>query len=176
MEAKPSRFGSGEESGSRPDGVHVSVAVGGATFTASGPTDAVREFFDDFKALLAAGVPSPPPIDQQADRPAAGTPPPAGPPLRIGEFARQLDLKGNPNRAAAIVVWSARYGDKAELSRGDIETLWRQTSWKKAGNLTRDIAQALRSGLLHREGAGNRSVYSATGLGEQQTDAARIAG
>jgi len=88
--------------------------------------------------------------------------------LPLKPFVAALKLRGNKEKAAAILAWSAESGSEPALNIADLEKLWRKTPFKMPSNLARDLRNAEAEGWLRREGkeGSPEARYSITGYGE----------
>ena len=144
----------------------LSVTLGGASFTGAGPAERVMAALEKFSELVANVD-----LDLAAESTAEeGEPAAEVKPAAAGEkeplpvFLRSKKLKGNVETAAAIVAWAQKHDGKTQGVRsGEIATYWRGTSVKEPGNLGRDLGNAIKAGLLHREGG----RYTVTGFGKE---------
>jgi hypothetical protein len=145
----------------------LSITLGRASFTAAGEARLVMEALEKFSALVEA----PEPAGGEEEGGEEGEGAPAAPVKRASKGEKQplpvfLDgrkLKNNQEFAAAIVAWAQKYNGKASgIKPADIATYWRGTKQKEPGNLRRDLGDAVKAGLLHREGG----FYTVTGFGK----------
>jgi hypothetical protein len=156
----------------------LSVTVGGASFTGTGPADRVMAALERFSALVAEYGVAPPAgtSGEQAaadaagagetDEPAAAATPPqesAASKVPLPRFLESDAIKGNSKIATAIVVWAADHEQKDGLTTGEIEKYWKSTKLKVPRNTSRDIGAAVKEGWLHRDGR----TLSATGYGRE---------
>lgn len=145
----------------------LTITLGGASFTAAGPAEQVMTALERFSDLLASGDLD---IEDEPSGEPEGQPPadvePAAPdekePLPV--FLKARTLKGNTATATAIVAWAQKHDGKTQgVKSGEIATYWRGTNLKEPGNLGRDLARGIKTGLLHRE-SGHHTV---TGFGKK---------
>jgi hypothetical protein len=147
--------------------LELSVTLGGASFTGTGPADQVMTALEKFSELvvnadvdiLAEGT------GGEEGEPAAEVKPAAPDekePLPV--FLKSKKLKGNVETATAIAAWAQKHDGKTEgVRNGEIAAYWRTTNLREPGNLGRDLGNAIKAGLLHRE-AGR---YTVTGFGKE---------
>jgi hypothetical protein len=144
----------------------LSVTLRGASFTGAGPADRVMAALEKFSELVASA--SLDVVDESSEEPegepAAEVKPAAADekePLPV--FLKSKTLKGNVEAAAAIVAWAQKHDGKTQgVKSAEIAAYWRGTSLKEPGNLGRDLGNAIKAGLLHREGG----RYTVTGFGK----------
>jgi hypothetical protein len=94
--------------------------------------------------------------------------------MTLPAFLARLTFKGGAQTGAAIVAWSAQHADKDKLTPAEVQVLWRQTKYKvpsNLGNLTRDLNQAVKQGLLRKEGERKDLVFYADAYEQQQVEA-----
>jgi hypothetical protein len=158
--------------------LNLSVSIGSASFSASGDKQVVLDAYEDFKALLES-LPVPAPTREAPASPApdAGAAPPDGAAvasvksptsLPLKPYLEGLTLKGNKEKATAIVAWSAESGEKAALTVTDVEKLWKKTPFRAPANLPRDLRKAEAEGWIERQGKDGspEATYSINGYGE----------
>jgi hypothetical protein len=153
--------------------LELSIALGPATFQASGPAEVVMHALEEFKRLAATAPAANPKPQPQREREtpqdpgdgAAATPPQqsAASKVPLPKFLQSPLIKDNPAIATAIVVWAADHDGKTSLTTGEIEKYWKGTPLKVPGNISRDISKAVKSGWLLR----NQKSYSASGHGRE---------
>jgi hypothetical protein len=158
--------------------LELSVTLGAASFTGSGPADQVMAALERFSALMAdhataasedsAGAAAGAPADSSSE-PDAGTAAPTPPQqstaskMPLPKFLERDSVKSNPEVATAIVVWAADHDGKASVGTADVERYWKGTPLKVPANLPRDISKAVKSGWLIRDG----KELTATGFGRE---------
>lgn len=160
------------------------MTVGNAAFSASGETQVVLDAYADFKKYLeaaptVAAADTRPPSEGAAGEHPAEQSEPVGtsePPaevksptaLPLKPYLARLKLRGNKEKATAIIAWSAESGQKAALTLAEIEQLWKKTPFKAPSNLPRDVRNAEAEGWLESQGkAGSPdTTYSINGYGE----------
>lgn len=144
--------------------LELSITLGDATFTASGSSDIVMSALSEFKAMLG-DVPR---AKRDARKTHAGAEEPSGggeKKVVLPLFVKERNPKGNPLTATAIVAWAQIYGDRADgITAAEALKLWKTTSMKPPGNLSRDMASAAKEGLLEKKG----TTYTVTGHGKTQ--------
>jgi hypothetical protein len=149
----------------------LSVTLGDASFSASGEADLVLRKFAEFKALASpSGAPTaakPRKVIAQAEPTPDVSPDVKSPTtLPLKPFLSRHKLRGNKEKAAAVLAWSAESGEKHKLTFAELETLWKRTGFKTPTNLTRDVRAAAKEGWLESEGAGKDEVFFIAGYGE----------
>lgn len=153
----------------------LSVTLGEHSFSASGKHDLVLKAFEEFKALTGHGEAS-----HSAERKGAavgkGKPskaPKAPGGMTLPAFLARLTLKGGAQTGTAIVAWSAQHTDNDKLTPAEVQTLWKQTKYKvpsSLGNVTRDLNNAVKQGLLRKEGERKDLVFYADTYEQQQVE------
>lgn len=154
----------------------LSITLKDAAFSAHGDASTVLDAYEDFKSLLSmspqadGGTPETESQDKASKASSSGfdgSVPHTDLPLK--PFLSEHNLKGNKEKATAIVAWSGGSGNEASLAVADIEKLWKKTSFKAPKNLARDIRKAEAEGWLHRDGkAGSPdATFTLTGYGQQ---------
>lgn len=150
----------------------LSISYGDASFSAQGDVSVVLDAYKDFKNLIGSN--EPPKEDAPAAAPKSSKSSTAQPSsgstdLPLKPFLSELDLKGNKEKATAIVAWAAASDTQNVLTIGEIEKLWKKAPFKAPSNLRRDVRTAETEGWLHREGkAGSPdATYQVTGYGQQ---------
>ncbi|MBF6621256.1 MAG: hypothetical protein ITG02_13640 [Patulibacter sp.] len=160
--------------------LELSVTFGANDFSAAGDASVVTSLYHDFKqAIQTVGAPAlsaePPTTDrnveqqsatQEASDPAVVKAPTK---LPLKPYLDRLKLRGNKEKAAAIVAWSAESGGKASLTIAEIEALWkRDAPFRLPSNLGRDVRAAKSEGWLDSDGADKspNTTYSVNGYGE----------
>lgn len=155
--------------------LELSVTVGDAAFSASGETAVVLETYADFKKLLGGPRPvHPPKRGTTAPEFEAGSDdaPPAAPErhtnLPLKPYLEQFKLKGNKEKATAILAWSAESGEKTALTVSEVEKLWKRTPFKLPTKLARDLRAAEGEGWLDSQGKSGspNATFSINGYGE----------
>jgi hypothetical protein len=162
--------------------LELSFTVGGWSFSAPGPTEVVLDVYADFKkfskagpAIAPTGAPAAPPAPVAptdgggvADTPGVQVEVKAPTNLPLKPYLARLDLKGNKEKATAVVAWSAESGDKPALTVSEIEQLWKKTPFKAPSNLARDVRKAESEGWLdaHGKPGSPDTTYSINGYGE----------
>jgi len=149
-----------------PGAFELSITIGDASFSASGPSDLVLSSFAEFKELVASGAKpparTPKPAAVSADNQNApdGTVETRQVTTRaLKPFLGEHTLKGNKEKITAILAWSAeRDGEKDKLSRDELKTLWKQTGKVPAG-FSRDLRAAEVEGWIESEGKGQGTVF-----------------
>ena len=140
----------------------LSITVGDATFTASGPSTLVMKALDEFKGLVA----TPPPRRQQREKAdeakgdtsvgdGTGAIPGIDKPLSV--FVKRT-WANQAAKATAIVLWARERDKKPSLKPGEIEDYWRKTPGKAVKNPAQVCSDAVKKGWLHGEGRGSYSV------------------
>jgi len=139
----------------------LSVGIGDATFTASGPADLVMKALADFRELVA----STPTKRQARDKeglskekvtPGDGTDlPDTDKPLAT--FVKRK-WENQAAKATAIVLWAREREGKQSLKPSEIEAYWRKTSGSAVKNPSQVCTDAVKKGWLHNEGNGTYSV------------------
>lgn len=154
----------------------LSITLKDAAFSAQGDVSTVFDAYKDFKSLLS--------MKPEAGGEASTTDLPGGPShessaqsdlsashtdLPLKPYLSELKLKGNKEKATAIVAWSGSSGAKAALTLTEIEKLWKKTPFKAPSNLARDLRQAEAEGWLHREGKSGSpdATFQLNGYGQQ---------
>jgi hypothetical protein len=149
-----------------PEHLNISVSVGTASFSGEGPADRVMAALEKFTDLIAtADLDSAPefPADEEGAPPAAVKPAKTGEKEPLPVFLKSKTLSGNIEVATAIVAWAQKHDGKSDgIKTGEIATYWRGTKLKEPGNLTRDLGNAIKAGMLHRESG----RYTVTGFGK----------
>lgn len=160
-----------------PDHLDLSVTVGGASFTGTGPAERVMAALERFSTLVGNHGATPPPartvsaVDDDATAEGAEESEAAAPPQRespasqvpLPKFLERDTIKNNSQIATAIVVWAADHDGKTSVTNTDINNYWKGTRLRAPANLARDIQNAVRSGWLNREG----KSFAATGYGRE---------
>jgi hypothetical protein len=156
----------------------LTISVGSWSFSASGEKKTVLDTYADFKKFLTEGQAPPVPKDLQdrqkppADNNGSSSDPEAKgdrtTTLPLKPYLDKLELKGNKEKATALIAWSGESGTKAALTVSEVEALWKKGPFKAPGNLARDIRKAESEGWLDSDGtAGSSDVtYSINGYGE----------
>jgi hypothetical protein len=147
--------------------LELSVTLGGASFTGTGPADRVMAALEKFSELVATvdlDV-----LDAESGEP-EGAPAadvkPAAPDEKVvlPVFLKDRTLEGNIEIATAIVAWAQKNDEKTQgLKPAEVATYWRGTNVKEPGNLRRDLRNAVKAGLLHS----SSGQYTVTGFGKK---------
>jgi hypothetical protein len=148
----------------------LDVRFGEDSFSASGKPDLVLKAYEDFKALTGHGGDHPPPI-VAAKRAARSTQTNTHDEVLLQEFLTTLNLKGNGQVGAAILAWSAQYGEKEKLTVLELHELWEQTEHRApspASNIPRDLASAIKKGWVKKEGKGQGQTFHAQAYGQKE--------
>ena len=151
----------------------LAVTLGNSSFSASGDPDLVLRMFGEFKELAAA-TPDPPSRAERREPTESAKPSGGGSTvdttnLPLKPFLSRLELRGNRERATAMIAWSAESGGAKQLTITQINELWKKTSFKapsNLGNLGRDVRSAAKEGWLDSEGTGKDEVFSINGYGD----------
>lgn len=152
----------------------LSVTIGDDSFSASGNHDLVLKAFEDFKVLTGQSGTPDAPEQKAASRPKAKLrASKAGGDMTLPAFLARLTIKGGAQTGAAIVAWSAHHADNDKLTPTEVQALWKQTKYKvpsSLGNLTRDLNNAVKQGLLRKEGDRKDQVFYADAYEQQQVE------
>jgi hypothetical protein len=158
----------------RQDTLELSISLGGASFSASGETSVVLGAYADFKSLIGqrADPIHEKPTNRRED--AEGSTSTASDGVRsttslpLKPYLAQCTLRGNKEKATAILAWLASSDQQAALKLTEIEDLWRKTGLKPPSNLARDLAAAESEGWIDAQGKARSPVrtYSINGYGE----------
>jgi hypothetical protein len=144
--------------------LELSITLGDATFTASGSSDIVMSALTEFKAMLG----DTPSAKREARKPHTEGEETNGKQEKktvLPLFIKDRNPKGNPLTATAIVAWAQLHGDRPDgITAAEALKLWKTTSMKPPGNLSRDMASAAKDGLLEKKGP----TYTTTGHGKTQ--------
>jgi hypothetical protein len=158
--------------------LELSITVGGSSFSASGETSVVLDAYADFKEFVrsvsTAPAPEPLPASEEVVQADEGSAPEASGPqaikaptsLPLKPYLDRLKLRGNKEKATAIIAWSGESGEKASLTVEEVEKLWKNTSFKVPKNLARDIGKAESEGWLDSQGKRGSRTHSISGYGE----------
>lgn len=154
--------------------LELSVTVGNWSFSASGETSVVLDAYADSKEFVGATPTVAPPeasrSEQAATAPAASTRTEVKSPttLPLKPYLARLNLRGNQEKATAILAWSAESGNKKELTAAEVETLWKKTQFRAPANLPRDLRAAEAEGWLDSKGKSGSpdATFSINGYGE----------
>jgi hypothetical protein len=163
---------------SNKDPFSLSIALGDSSFSAQGELSAVLDAYEDFKKLLSSepkAAKTSPPVSRPTGQPrkaATTVTSTSATDLPLKPFVKGLTLKGNKEKATAIVAWANATGNETGLTHAEIEELWKKTPFKAPKNLRRDVRGAETEGWLHQDGkAGSpESTYRITGYGQQMVD------
>jgi hypothetical protein len=148
----------------------LDVRLGEDSFSASGKPDLVLKAYEDFKALTGHGGDDPPPR-VAAKRAARSTQTKTHDEVFLQEFLATLNLKGNGQVGAAILAWTAQYGEKEKLTALELHELWEQTEHRAptpAANIPRDLTPAIRKGWVKKEGKGQGQTFYAQAYGQKE--------
>jgi len=154
----------------------LSVTLGEHSFSASGKHDLVLKAFEDFKVLTGQDD-VPDAAEQKRTAVSKAKPSKVAKPsgnMTLPAFLARLTLKGGAQTGTAMVAWSAQHTDKDKLTPAEVQVLWKQTKYKlpsNLGNLTRDLNQAVKQGLLRKEGERKDLVFYADTYEQQQVEA-----
>jgi hypothetical protein len=152
----------------------LSVTLGEDSFSAEGKHDLVLKAFEEFKALAGRG--DAPDVAEQKGTSRKAKPPKASKPsgnMTLPAFLARLTLSSGPKTGAAIVAWSAQHGDKNKLTSSEVRELWKETKYKlpsTLGNVTRDLNEAAKKGLLRKEGKGPSLVFYADAYEQEKVE------
>lgn len=161
--------------------LELSVTIGGSSFSASGEASAVLEAYEDFKTLAALGSTTAGTSASEGTREDGDTQTAAGTgasasahqvkaptTLPLKPYLDRLKLRGNKEKATAIIAWSAERGNATALTVADIAQLWRSTPYKPPSNLPRDVRTAVGEGWLDTGGkpGSPQATFSINGFGE----------
>lgn len=165
-----------------PGTLELSVTIGNSAFSASGDAQVVLDLYADFKefvratpVLLPAGSESGSSSGSDEAAGSAESDAESGPTevkaptsLPLKPYLARLKLRGNKEKATAIVAWSGESGEKAALTVGQIEQLWKKTPFRAPANLARDVRAAEAEGWLDSQGKPGSPdmTYSINGYGE----------
>jgi hypothetical protein len=146
--------------------LEINIAIGSASFSASGKASTVMDALGRFAELVNSRNDSGDLLDDQGGE--EGDPPAKVEPAKEGRkeplpvFLKACKTSGNAQIATAIVAWAQKFERKdSGLKAGEVADRWRQTKLKEPGNLGRDLGNAIKAGLLHRDGG----YYTVTGFG-----------
>lgn len=153
--------------------LRLEVAFGDARFSAYGHEEVVLRAYNEFTERLASARP-------RAAMPGTHSPAVTGEGGAAAHLAdsegseplalflnKRKHLKSNPQVATGIVTWAKRHQGLKSISVDQLKNLWRNSSRKMPGNLSRDLSQAVRSGWIERLPDG---TYATNSYGEQFVD------
>ena len=86
--------------------------------------------------------------------------------LPLKPFLAEHKLKGNKEKVAAVLAWSAESGEKQKLTFDELEALWKRGGFKMPANFPRDVRKAQSEGWIDSEGKGPTEVFLINGYGE----------
>jgi hypothetical protein len=154
----------------------LAVSVGSCSFSATGDKATVLGAYEEFKKdfgsqLFAAGA-------MLRQDPGGGGKPAEGlekresvhtTTLPLKPYLARLDMRGNKEKATALIAWAGESGSQTSLTVSEIDGLWKRSPFKTPGNLARDVRSAEAEGWLDSEGTSGSSEvrYSINGYGEE---------
>lgn len=153
-------------------GREVSIAItleGRGSFSGSGPDDLVFKALDLFKTQVAS---TPPVATQKAT--ATATPPDGAKDKEVGQrpaslqpigpFLKSKAPRNNAQAVAVAAVWQKESDGTTKFTIDTLETLYKRSGRKPAGNFARDVGTAAKEGWL--EAGEKRGEYVLTSFGE----------